>query len=120
MNGLFQYVPGNSPLHRMNPVTKILLTLSVCIAAFLTDNLFVLLFLLVFDLMIGVAAGAARKAFSIFKGLFKVSLFLFVLQVLFIRQGIHILGHLILGHLIIGLQQGFQFRIGDILRLPSV
>ncbi|MBQ3706500.1 MAG: energy-coupling factor transporter transmembrane protein EcfT [Clostridia bacterium] len=87
MNGLFQYVPGNSPLHRMNPVTKILLTLSVCIAAFLTDNLFVLLFLLVFDLMIGVAAGAARKAFSIFKGLFKVSLFLFVLQVLFIRRG---------------------------------
>ena len=87
MNGLFQYVPGNSPLHRMNPVTKILLTLSVCIAAFLTDNLFVLLFLLVFDLMIGVAAGAAKKAFSIFKGLFKVSLFLFVLQVLFIRRG---------------------------------
>ncbi len=87
MNGLFQYVPGNSPLHRMNPVTKIFLTLSVCVAAFLTDNLFVLLFLLVFDLMIGVAAGAAKKAFSIFRGLFKVSLFLFVLQVLFIRRG---------------------------------
>jgi energy-coupling factor transport system permease protein len=87
MTDLFQYVPGNTPLHRMNPITKILLTLSVCIAAFLTDNLFVLLFLLVFDLMIGVVAGAARKAFSIFRGLFKVSLFLFVLQALFVRRG---------------------------------
>lgn len=87
MTDLFQYVPGNSPLHRMNPVTKIVLTLSVCVAAFLTDNLFVLLFLIFFDLMIGVAAGAARKAFSVFRGLFKVSLFLFVLQALFVRRG---------------------------------
>ena len=85
MTDLFQYVPGNTPLHRMNPITKILLTLCICIAAFLTDNLFVLLFLLVFDLLIGVVAGAARKAFSIFRGLFKVSLF--VLQALFVRRG---------------------------------
>ncbi|MBO7405631.1 MAG: energy-coupling factor transporter transmembrane protein EcfT [Clostridia bacterium] len=87
MTDLFQYVPGNSPLHRMNPVTKIALTLCVCVAAFLTDNLFVLLFLLLFDLMIGVVGGVTRKAFSIFRGLFKVSLFLFVLQVLFVRRG---------------------------------
>ena len=46
MTDLFQYVPGNSPLHRMNPVTKIFLTLCICVAAFLTDNLFFLLFLL--------------------------------------------------------------------------
>ena len=29
MTDLFQYVPGNSPQQRMNPVTKIALTLSV-------------------------------------------------------------------------------------------
>ena len=87
MTELFQYVPGNSPLHRMNPITKLVLTLCVCIAAFLTDNLFVLLFLLFFDLMIGVVAGVPRKAFSIFRGLVKVSLFLFVLQALFVRRG---------------------------------
>ena len=87
MTDLFQYVPGNSPLHRMNPVTKIFLTLCICVAAFLTDNLFFLLFLLAFDLLIGVVAGAARKAFTIFRGLVKVSLFLFVLQALFVRRG---------------------------------
>ena len=87
MTDLFQYTPGTSLLHRMNPITKILLTLSVCVAAFLTDNLFVLLFLLAFDLLIGVVGRVERKAFSIFKGLFKVSLFLFVLQVLVTRRG---------------------------------
>ena len=87
MTELFQYVPGNSPLHRMNPITKLVLTLCVCIAAFLTDNLFVLLFLLLFDLMIGVVAGVPRKALLIFRGLVKVSLFLFVLQALFVRRG---------------------------------
>ena len=87
MTDIFQYTPGNSPLHRMNPITKIAMTLCICIAAFLTDNLFVLLFLLVFDLMIGVVAGVPRKAFSIFRGLFKVSVFLFILQALFVRRG---------------------------------
>ena len=87
MTDLFQYTPGTSPLHRMNPITKIVLTLAVCAAAFLTDNLFVLLFLLLFDLMIGVVGRVERKAFSIFRGLFKVSLFLFVLQALFVRRG---------------------------------
>ncbi len=87
MTDLFQYVPGNTPLHRMNPITKIALTLCVCIAAFLTDNLFVLLFLLAFDLLIGVVGGVTRKAFSIFRGLIKVSVFLFILQALFVRRG---------------------------------
>ena len=87
MTDLFQYTPGTSPLHRMNPITKIVLTLCVCVAAFLTDNLFVLLFLLLFDLLIGVVGRVERKAFSIFKGLFKVSLFLFVLQALLVRRG---------------------------------
>ncbi|MBR4204086.1 MAG: energy-coupling factor transporter transmembrane protein EcfT [Clostridia bacterium] len=87
MTELFQYVPGSSPLHRMNPITKIGLTLCVCVAAFLTDNLFYLLGLLLFDLMIGVVGGCAKKAFSVLKGLVKVSVFLFILQALFVRRG---------------------------------
>ncbi len=87
MTDLFQYVPGNTPLHRMNPITKIGLTLCVCVAAFLTDNLFYLLGLLLFDLMIGVVGGCAKKAFSVLKGLVKVSVFLFILQALFVRRG---------------------------------
>ena len=87
MTDLFQYVPGNSPLHRMNPITKIILTIAVSAAAFITDNLFVLLFLLLFDLAIGVFAGVPRRAFSIFRGLLRVSIFLFILQALLVRRG---------------------------------
>ncbi len=87
MTDLFQYVPGNSPLHRMNPITKIVLTIAISAAAFITDNLFVLLFLLLFDLAIGVFAGVPRRAFSIFRGLLRVSVFLFILQALLVRRG---------------------------------
>ena len=53
MNNLFQYVPGNSVIHRLNPVTKLLLAIVICIAAFLSGNLVYLAALLVVDLLIG-------------------------------------------------------------------
>ena len=87
MTDIFQYTPGTSPLHRMNPVTKILLTLCVCVAAFITDSLIYLAVLLIADLMIGVIGGVPRKAFAVLKGLIKVSVFLFILQALFVRRG---------------------------------
>jgi len=46
MRDLFQYVPGTSLLHRLNPVTKLLLTVVICVAAFITDRLIFLLGLL--------------------------------------------------------------------------
>ncbi|MCR5262344.1 MAG: energy-coupling factor transporter transmembrane protein EcfT [Clostridiales bacterium] len=87
MTDLFQYTAGDSPLHRMNPVTKILLTICVCVAAFLTDSLIYLAALLLFDILIGVVGGVPRKAFSVLKGLIKISIFLFVLQALLARKG---------------------------------
>jgi len=87
MRELFNYSVGDSVLHKMNPLTKILLAVSVCAAAFVSNNLLYLLFLLAFDLMIGLVAGIFNKALSILKGLLKVSVFLFVLQVLFVRRG---------------------------------
>ena len=87
MNNLFQYVPGNSVIHRMNPVTKLLLAVVICIAAFLSDSLVYLAGLLAADLLIGIIAGVAGKTWTIFRGLLKIALFLFVLQVLLIRRG---------------------------------
>ena len=87
MNNLFQYVPGNSVIHRLNPVTKLLMAVVICIAAFLSGNLFYLAGLLVVDLLIGVIAGVAWKTWTIFRGLLKIALFLFVLQILLVRGG---------------------------------
>ena len=87
MNNLFQYVPGNSVIHRLNPVTKLLLAIVICIAAFLSGNLVYLAALLVVDLLIGIVAGVAWKTWTIFRGLLKIAIFLFVLQILLVRGG---------------------------------
>ncbi len=87
MNDLFRYIPGHSVIHRLNPVTKIFLTVVICVAAFITDNLFFLLGLLAVDLLIGVLAGVAGRTWSILRGLLKIAVFLFVLQALLYRKG---------------------------------
>lgn len=91
MHNLFQYVPGNSVIHRMNPITKIFLTIVICIAAFLSGNLFYLLGLLAVDLLIGIIAGVPEKTLTIFRGLLKIAVFLFVLQILLVREGTPVL-----------------------------
>lgn len=87
MKDLFQYVPGTSVIHRLNPVTKILLTVIICVAAFVTNRLVYLLLLLCVDLGIGFLAGVPHKALGILKGLLKIAVFLFLLQALMVRRG---------------------------------
>ena len=87
MNNLFRYVSGNSVIHRLNPVTKLLLAIAICIAAFLSGNLIYLAALRAVDLRIGVVAGVAWKTWTIFRGLLKIAIFLFVLQILLVRGG---------------------------------
>lgn len=87
MNNMFQYVPGNSLIHRMNPVTKIFMTIIICAAAFVTDRLLFLAGLLAVDLLIGIVAGVSNRTWNIFRGLLKIAAFLFLLQVLLTRRG---------------------------------
>ena len=87
MRELFQYTPGDTLIHRLNPLIKILVAVSICAAAFLGNNLLFLVFLLLLDVLIGFAAGIPAKTLSILKGLSKVCLFLFILQALFVRSG---------------------------------
>ena len=87
MKNLFQYVPGDSLVHRLNPITKLLLTIVICIAAFVTNSLVILLLLLLLDLAIGFVAGVPKKTLTILKGLLKIAVFLFVLQALLTRRG---------------------------------
>ena len=87
MKDLLQYVPGHSLIHRLNPITKLLITVAICAAAFLTDKLAVLAGLLAVDLAIGLIAGVPKKTLTILRGLLKIALFLFVLQALLTRRG---------------------------------
>lgn len=87
MKDLFRYEPGNTVIHRLNPVTKVLLALVISIAAFIARNPYVLLGLLYLAASIGWIAGVPGKTLSILKGLLKASLLLFVLQLLLHRKG---------------------------------
>lgn len=87
MNGLLEYVPGDSPLHRLDPRSKLLFALFVCVACFACDSLYILTALV----LLGLAAGALGEIFPsalrLLGGLLRFSALLFVLQLLFTNQG---------------------------------
>ena len=91
MHNILEYIPGNSVIHRLNPVTKLFLTVIICVSAFITDNPFFLAGLLAVDLLIGFLAGVVKRTWSIFRGLLKIAVFLFVLQALLTRRGTPVL-----------------------------
>ncbi|MBP5519086.1 MAG: energy-coupling factor transporter transmembrane protein EcfT [Treponema sp.] len=93
MKGFLDYLQGDSILHKMHPLTKILVAALLCASAFVSSNFFYLLGIIIFDVFLGVIgegkshSGLLKRTLGIFKGLFKMSLFLFVLQILVIRSG---------------------------------
>lgn len=90
MKGFLDYVNGNSILHRLNPITKIILSLGICISAFISDSYLFLIGLIFIDLLFGMIGGVFHRAVLLLKGLIKISIFLFILQILLVRSG-HVL-----------------------------
>ncbi|MDR3167150.1 MAG: energy-coupling factor transporter transmembrane protein EcfT [Treponema sp.] len=91
MTGLLDYLPGNSPLHRLNPLTKLILSFTLCLVCFLTDRLVLILGVIIFNLALAVLAGVIGRSLKILGSLVKFSLVLFVVQIFFIRRGTAIL-----------------------------
>ncbi|NTU88964.1 MAG: energy-coupling factor transporter transmembrane protein EcfT [Actinobacteria bacterium] len=87
MRGFLDYVAGDSILHRLNPITKIILSLCICIACFASNNLIFLVGIIGIDLVFGAVGHVFDKAVSLLKGLVKISIFLFIIQVLFVHSG---------------------------------
>ena len=87
MSGLLDYSAGDTILHRLNPLTKIALAFCICIAAFASDNFIFLGLLLALNIGIGLVGGIRKKTLSLLFNLIKICVFLFVLQILFIRLG---------------------------------
>jgi ABC-type cobalt transport system, permease component CbiQ and related transporters len=87
MRGVLNYVPGNTVLHRLDPRTKLILALLICVAAFISNQAFFLLGLLALNLALGALGRVFPQMLRILKGLGKACVFMFILQVLFIQQG---------------------------------
>ena len=101
MKGFLDFIPGNSFLHKMHPLSKLILAIAICVAAFISTSYIYLGCLILLNLFLGFLGdtgnktedgkkfrpGVFRRTMGLVKGLFKISIFLFILQILLIRKG---------------------------------
>lgn len=79
MRGFLEYVPGDSLLHRMNPVAKLICALLISVACFCTSNLLLLIAILVVDFALAASCAMTRQAMGLAKA---VALFSIVLALI--------------------------------------
>ncbi|MCR4630446.1 MAG: energy-coupling factor transporter transmembrane protein EcfT [Treponema sp.] len=98
MKGFLDFLPGHSLLHKLHPLAKLFIAIAICASAFVSSSYIFLGFLILLNLLLGLSGdagtpkgqekpGVFNRTCGLLKGLLKVSLFLFVLQVLLIRGG---------------------------------
>ena len=114
MNGFLNYSEGDSFLHRMNPLVKIMLSLLICIACFLSGSPILVAGIIALNIAIAAMGGILKRAGSMLISLLKLSAVLFLLQVFFIRDGKPVL-QLPLGIYIT--DRGLSFSLLIVLRL---
>ena len=61
MNGFLEYVPGDSFLHKMNPVAKLLVSFIIVIACCVTKSFIVLAVILALDAFLAASCGLAKQ-----------------------------------------------------------
>ena len=67
MVNVIDYVPGDTVLHRLNPIAKLALASGIIIATFLGDTYPMLLGLLALTLALGAYAGVFKNLLSLLK-----------------------------------------------------
>ena len=82
MNGFLEYVPGDSLLHRLNPVAKLVFAIVFAITCFCTGNLVFLCALLAFGVALAASCGLVKQTVGLMKAVLVFSLILAVLLVL--------------------------------------
>lgn len=87
MLNAIDYVPGNTLLHRLNPVTKLALAAAIIIATFLADTYPMLLGLLTLTFALGAYAKSASRLVSLLKLLVPLAVVMLLLQTAFVRGG---------------------------------
>lgn len=89
MGGFLDYMPGTSSLHKLNPLVKLIASFLLCVACFIVDHHYFVAGVILLVLLLACVAGrdVLKRSVRMLKTLVKFSLLLFVLQVLFIREG---------------------------------
>ena len=79
MVNVIDYMPGDTLLHRLNPVVKLGLAAAIIVGIFLSDTYVALLGFLVLTLALGAYAGVVDRLFSLLKLLIPLALIMLVL-----------------------------------------
>ncbi len=87
MKGILEYSQGETIIHRLNPLSKMVVAFLICLSSFANNNIYFTIGLIVVNLLIAYLAQIFDKALSLLITLFKIGLVLFLLQVFFIRTG---------------------------------
>ena len=87
MVNVIDYMPGDTLLHRLNPVVKLGLAAAIIIGIFLSDTYVALLGFLALTLALGAYAGVVDRLLSLLKLLIPLALIMLVLQLAFMRDG---------------------------------
>ena len=87
MVNVIDYVPGNTLLHRLNPVTKLALAAAIIVALFLSDTFPALIGLLAITLLLGAYARVTRRMLALLKLLVPLAVVMLLLQTAFVRTG---------------------------------
>lgn len=87
MKGFLEYVPGDSFLHAMNPVVKLLCAFIIAIACFVTTNPLVLACVLVLDVVLAQQCRLMEQAWGLAKAVAGFSIILALIALLFTPQG---------------------------------
>jgi energy-coupling factor transport system permease protein len=84
---LLNYVPGSSFLHRLNPITKLAGAFLYGIACILCNSIPMELIFILLMILISATAGLFQRAIRLTRNLLVLGLFMFVLQLFFVRTG---------------------------------
>ena len=84
---IIDYAPGDSLLHRLNPISKLALAVAIVVAAFTAQSFALRGCLLLLDLAIGFYAGIGGRTVRLAGAFVVLAAFMFAVQVLVIRTG---------------------------------
>ena len=84
---LLQYLPGNSILHRLNPVAKLAAAFLLGICAIVSQSVIFTTLLIVLLLGICFACGLGKRALGLTRNLLVLGGMMFILQLFFVRSG---------------------------------
>ncbi len=87
MKGFLEYVPGNSFLHKMNPVAKLAAAFVLVIACFVTSNFALLAAIIILDALLAVQCKMVSQTLGLAKAVAMFSILLAIIALLFTPQG---------------------------------